>query len=415
MKAGDPPSEEDRLLSLRSYQILDSLPEEEYDHLTRIAAHICGTPVSLISLVDENRQWFKSRHGISPDLHETERDIAFCAYNIEDKEHPLIITDARQDARFADNPLVSGQPNVVFYAGVPLVNRKGYALGSLCVIDHIPRELDDAQLEALEALAGQVVKLFELRLALRQAEERLQERESAYALLRDFSHVIAHDLKAPIRNIRQGGEILLQEYGEQFSDEAAELLEMMHERTVAASDMVDGVLRYSKASHSLPTDRTEVSVEELVETAWMQVGAGDHCQMKVSGAVTRLTTSRVALLQIFQNLIGNAVKFCDKEQCTVTITSDVEDDVYRFRVADNGPGIPAAHRTAVFRLFHSADPGDRRGHGVGLSIVQRLVDALGGAISLESEVGAGTTFTFTLPRHQQPPALANTGPTAALV
>ncbi len=170
-----PPNETERLAAVRSYNILDTLPEADYDAITKLAAYICQTPVAIVSLVDEDRQWFKSHHGL--EQNETSRDIAFCAENILDASGPLVIEDARLDERFATNPLVTGEPNIVFYAGVPLVNSQGYALGSLCVIDSQPRQLSEEQLSALGLLSKQVMRLLELR----KANDRLlaNERQSS--------------------------------------------------------------------------------------------------------------------------------------------------------------------------------------------------------------------------------------------
>ncbi|MVM37234.1 GAF domain-containing protein [Spirosoma sp. HMF3257] len=155
------PEEQNRISALKSYDILDSLPEQEYDELTSLASEICQTPISLISLIDDKRQWFKSNHGL--DVRETPKEFAFCAHGILNPTETLIVPDSRQDSRFADNPLVTGDPNVIFYAGVPLVNNEGFPLGSLCVIDNNPKELTEKQLAALKTLAKQVVNLLELR------------------------------------------------------------------------------------------------------------------------------------------------------------------------------------------------------------------------------------------------------------
>lgn len=161
IKPSSPKNEKERLASLDSYKILDTLPEEEYDHLTRIASQICNTPISLISLIDPTRQWFKSNHGW--DAKETPRELAFCAHAINKPKEVLIINDARNDVRFQDNPLVNQDPSMIFYAGVPLTNNEGYSLGTLCVIDNKPKILNNEQEEALKALGMQVVRLMELR------------------------------------------------------------------------------------------------------------------------------------------------------------------------------------------------------------------------------------------------------------
>lgn len=167
-----PPNESARLAALNAYNVLDTDPEADFDDLTALAAQICGTPIALVSLVDANRQWFKSRHGL--DMAETHRDYSYCAYTILEAE-PLVVPDALADERFADNPLASSDPNVRFYAGVPLQTPDGQVLGSFCVIDHTPRELSSEQLDALRILGRQVIAQLELRRAAREQARLLAE------------------------------------------------------------------------------------------------------------------------------------------------------------------------------------------------------------------------------------------------
>ena len=152
---------DERVKDLNSYSILDTLPEKEYDNLTSIAATICETPISLVSLLDDKRQWFKSNHGLN--TRETPIEQAFCAHAINTPNEIFIIPDARVDERFKNNPLVTGYSNIVFYAGVPLISDRGNPLGTLCVISTETKELSDSQKEALRALSEQIMSLFALR------------------------------------------------------------------------------------------------------------------------------------------------------------------------------------------------------------------------------------------------------------
>ena len=173
MKAPLPPNEAQRLETLRGYDILDTAREQVFDNLTLLAAHICQTPISLVSFVDERRQWFKSRVGL--EALETSRDLAFCAYTILKPDEVLEVRDAQLDPRFADNSLVTGDPNIRFYAGVPLVAFDGHALGTLCVIDRIPRTLSTEQRTALRALAHAAVTQLDLHRVL--TAQRCDEQE----------------------------------------------------------------------------------------------------------------------------------------------------------------------------------------------------------------------------------------------
>jgi len=179
--------EQQRLDLLTSYQVLDTLPEEDYDAITSLASQICQMPVSLISLLDQERQWFKSVQGLS--VRETPRTYAFCQYTIQQPGKLLEVPDARQDERFVNNPLTTGDPYVIFYAGVPLVTTEGAALGSLCVIDHKPNQLTDAQRQALTTLARQVVNLLELRRTNLRLAQSQTELSSLNSLL---SNVVDH-------------------------------------------------------------------------------------------------------------------------------------------------------------------------------------------------------------------------------
>lgn len=168
---------EKRAAALREYQIMDTPPEQAFDDLTRLTSFICDTPIALVTLLDTHRQWFKSAVGM-PQAGETPLEHAFCAHAIK---HPEVmhVRDATDDTRFAANPYVTGNPHVRFYAGAPLITPEGVPLGTICAVDSIPRNLSDAQREALAALARQVIQMLELRKTIKALNVALAEKEAA--------------------------------------------------------------------------------------------------------------------------------------------------------------------------------------------------------------------------------------------
>lgn len=206
-----PQNEEERLKALQSYGLLDTAPESVYDDITHIASLICGAPITMVTLIDRNRQWFKSR--IGQEDPETSRDVAFCAHAILE-EDLFVVEDAARDERFHDNPLVTGDPHIRFYAGAPLQTRDGFSLGTLCVIDRVPRALTDVQSDCLRRLARQVVVHFEQRRKIAEQErfkaqlEEVVDLQNAIFNSANFS-IIATEIDGTIRGFNAGAERML--------------------------------------------------------------------------------------------------------------------------------------------------------------------------------------------------------------
>ena len=235
-----PENETERMEALKEYNILDTLPEKEFDDITRLASEICKTPISLVTLVDTNRQWFKSHFGL--EVTETPREMAFCAHAINEPNKMLIVNDASKDERFHDNPLVTDGPKIMFYAGMPLVTKDGFPLGTLCVIDRQPRVITDEQVMLLRALTNQVVTQMELRRKIEQLKLYQIELQDAYDNMEGFAYVASHDLRSPLNNIVSLTNLFKELYSSKLDEEGNEYINYMNESALKLTHLIDGIL-----------------------------------------------------------------------------------------------------------------------------------------------------------------------------
>src|SRR5690606_19353747 len=212
-----PENEKERIAELKKYNLLDTLSENDFDNITSLTAIICEVPVSLITLLDTDRNFYKSHYGL--DFNQSPRNISFCGHAILKNEEIFIVEDATKDERFKDNQLVN-EANAVFYAGVPLINPNGFKLGTLCIYDNNPRKLTTIQIASLKALAKQVVILFELRKKNNLLTEFQKELQARNERLNNFAHVVSHDLKSPLANITSLTRLLREENSKNLSEDS---------------------------------------------------------------------------------------------------------------------------------------------------------------------------------------------------
>ncbi len=255
-----PSNESTRLKELLSLEILDTLPEKEYDEITELASHICDVPISLISLIDLDRQWFKSAYGLN--VKETPRDVAFCAHAINSPKQIFEVRNSLLDYRFHDNPLVVKEPHVAFYAGIPLVTSEGHALGTLCVIDNKPNKLSEFQKKALKTLSYQVSKSFELRKNKLEVEIRKEKLKEAKFTLTEIGHLISYDLKSPLNNIIGLSEALCDpdSISPELSKKLSRLISLS---AIKLKSLLDDVLTYAASEDST----SEINISSFHENA----------------------------------------------------------------------------------------------------------------------------------------------------
>ncbi|MBW1295162.1 GAF domain-containing protein [Aquimarina litoralis] len=393
---GLPINEDFRIEALYSLGILDTEPENEFDEITALAAYLCDTEIALISLVDTDREWFKSSYGF--DTKEIPRDQSFCAHSILEPETPLIINNALEDIRFQDNPYTLNG-TIIFYAGVPLIDKNGFALGTLCVIDSKPKSLSNKQLEALKSLAHQVVILFELNKKnkdLEKIENKLRKRNES---LKDFARVISHDLKMPLANVITTSDLLKLKLANDLDQETSEYFEYIKQSSFTMSDYINDVLDHYE-SDSLAQHKPELfKLNHLLKEIAELLSIKPDCTINFPESNPILECNKSALKQIFFNLIGNSIKYNDKDHIIIDIEHTEDKNFYYFKVVDNGMGIPEDKINTIFDLFTTANGTDRsgnKGNGIGLSTVKKLVESLGGRIKVKSALGIQTIFDFSI-------------------
>lgn len=392
-----PANESKRLNALAEYKILDTAAEPAYDELTNIAAMICNMPMATISLIDANRQFLKAK--IGPLDIETPREIAFCAHAINAKSEMTIVYDSRADDRFKDNPLVLGNPGIIFYAGVPLVSPDGFALGTLCVMDHKVNNLSDQQKKALKALANQVINLLELKRVNHLLAESVVKIEEHAKILEDFAFVAAHDLKEPLRMISSFLGLLSSKYKDGLDDKAKKYIYFAVDGSKRLTKLIDELLIFARVSFDdQPLNNVDLNalMRELIA---LNSGLITAHKVKINIAyLPTIKTKETAIKTVFQNLISNALKYHAKQRTPIVeITAEERADHWLFGVKDNGIGIGEEYADDVFKPFTRINGKQQfPGTGLGLAICKKIIEKNGGDIWFKSEKNIGTVFYFTV-------------------
>jgi len=313
----------------------------------------------------------------------------------------LMVPDSRVDDRFYDNPLVTGEPYIIFYTGVPLISPAGFPLGTLCVIDNKPNSLDSNQISALKTLSKQVVVLIELRKNKQLLEDTHKQLEMKNIELEQFAHVAAHDLKSPLNSIISITDLINEDYSSNLDADVKTLFELINISTVRLSGLVSGILEHSKNERLLSESMVEVNLDLFFHEIIILLDPHREYHFILPPASGIITSNKLALEQIFINLISNGIKYNDKENIIIEIGFSQSDADYKFYIRDNGSGIKKEYQKRIFNIFDVEASEDRfgiRGNGIGLATVKKLVEGQGGQINVFSKLKEGSKFEFTIPK-----------------
>ena len=395
-----PIDEKDRLEVLLKYNILDTLAQVEFDTLTSLASYICQTPIALISFVDEHRQWFKSKIGL--DATETSRDLAFCSHAILQNE-VFIVNDALQDERFQDNPLVVGGPCVRFYAGAPLITPSKQRVGTLCVIDHVPRQLTPEQTLALQSLAMYVVNQMELKLTIDSLENAVESSKNSVKKQEIFLANISHEIRTPMNGILGFIELLKDT---SLTEKQTRYVSIINKSANSLLDLINDILDFSKIESGMLKLHEDVksAVVLLNEINDIYINQANEKNLNLTflhqiKSDDLFIFDSLRVRQVISNLISNAIKFTEKGSVCVETTYEADKEQLIFKITDTGIGISLAEIHHIFDPFEQANnriSHNYGGTGLGLAIVKRLIALLKGEITCSSELGKGSVFTCSI-------------------
>lgn len=397
-----PIHEDQRIAALHDYCILDTASDERFDRITALAADLFDVPIALVSLVDSERQWFKSSHGLP--MRETPRDIAFCAHAILD-DRAFIVEDALDHPLFRNNPLVRNAPHVRFYAGIPLIGRDGHCLGSFCVIDRQPRRMSTEDILRLGKLAAIAVDELELHKTQIQAERLAADQAAANQLKTKFLSSMNHEFRTPLNAILGFAQVLEMNSARKFSRDELEYIGAIKAAGHTLLHLTNGILTMAQLeAGAIPFDIEPIRAQDVMsEALQLHQPAARLNQVTLTSQLCEqpliFRADYGQLLRIIGNFISNAFKFTAAGgHVTLGCTCDANRQVTLY-VQDTGCGIPAARQRDAFQSFNrlGREGSTVAGLGLGLAIARRLTHAMNGEIGFESEEQVGSRFWVRLP------------------
>ncbi|MEQ9325941.1 MAG: GAF domain-containing sensor histidine kinase [Rhodospirillales bacterium] len=402
-KPADLPDDElQRLQTLHDLGILDTEGDEIFDNLTRFASDLFGTPIALVSLVDENRQWFLSHHGI--DATETPRSQSFCAHSILDRNNVMVIPDATRDKRFSDNPLVTDNPGIRFYAGAPIVSDDGLPLGTFCIIDTSPRDdFDEADHEKLKHFARMAMREIQLWKARRETEQKLEHLQDSQEEQSRILTLLGHDMKGSFNAIIGFCGLLSRIDPAANPDKLREYVEIIGSASHRAHQLMENLMSWARSGtsgHAGEQVATDIRIPVMGAISTIRPAA----DIKSVAIIDRTTAcivhiDPVQIEAVIRNLIGNAVKFSHSGG-SIEIVTSVSDGRLTLSVRDQGVGMD---RRTLERIRNAATGGSatgtagEKGSGIGLMLSRDFLSTHDAVLQVDSIPGKGSTFSFTVP------------------
>ena len=387
-----------RLKALQDYRVLDTPIEESFDNLVQLTSKIFRAPIALVSLVDQDRQWFKARIGLEP--RETPRAVSFCDHAIR-ANTTLVVPDATRDERFMSNSLVTGSPGIRFYCGVPLRTVEGEGMGTLCVIDREPRTISPADIATLEALGRQVEIELEIRRRFGLLEEALATQDGRQRSKELMASMLVHDIRSPLTSILMLASFI------QAADEVSrknlmDLLEEVQRVRRMLTDVLDlcihdvGDLHLRRMRFSFPPLAEKVA-QRMVRMARSRNQA---LELELEDAPLMVNADPELLERVLDNLLANAIHHGPSNEPITLAVHAIGNGSVRVEIRDRGNTIPPDRRGSIFQPFDHlqvASEPVHRGYGLGLAFCLLAIGAHGGEIGVSPNEGLGNCFHFEIP------------------
>ncbi len=388
--------EEDRLQVIQKHKISRDR-EKVFDELTELACRLTEVPRSLISIVEKDEVWFKSQKGL--ELKSSHKDDAFCSQVIASEDDVFIIEDARKIKTLEYHPAVIAPDPIIFYAGVKLMSKDDYPIGVLCVLDNKPHKLSKEDQDSLLMVGDLIQRQFELKKLNDDLSEQAAILEENNEMLKSFAHTVSHDMKMPLANMVLTTDIVAKKYADSIDQSGKEYLKYIKDAAFGLSDYVGQILSHYESDTFLIEDKEVFDIYSLLESIQDILAIPDDIDFQLPEDNLLININKSVIEQILFNLIANALKYNDKDTVVIQVEAIEKENFYIFKVIDNGIGIAEDKKEEVFKMFSTLDVKDRngkKGNGIGLSTVKKLVNKLDGFISINSELGKGTEFIITV-------------------